>query len=59
MRVKRNPFLYGTNPSANSRRIGDRIQWSVQVIKINYLDLSATQAMDTINEIFDFLLNPL
>jgi len=31
MRVKRNPFLYGTNPGANSRRIGDRLQWSVQV----------------------------
>ena len=31
MRVQRNPFLYGTNPGSNSRRIGDRIQWSVQV----------------------------
>ena len=31
MRVKHNPFLYGTNQGANSRRIGDRIQWSVQV----------------------------
>ena len=31
MRVKRNPFLYGTNPGAISRRIGDRLQWSVQV----------------------------
>ena len=31
MRVKCNPFLYGTNPGANSCRIGDRIQWSVQV----------------------------
>ena len=31
MRVKYKPFLYGTNPGANSCHIGDRLQWSVQV----------------------------
>ena len=31
MQVERNPFLYGTNPGANSRHIGARLQWSVQV----------------------------